>query len=225
MSAPVATGDPPSAMVRAVYRSVAFVVRALCRVYWRLEIRGRERLPSHGAYVVAPVHRSYVDFALAGLAIDRQVQWVAKREVFVGGMIDRFLLAFGAIPANRDGVDRSAISACDRVLGRGQPVVVFPEGRRRDGVQVEKLMDGPAFLACRHRVPIVPVGIGGSDRAMPRGARFIYPRKVVVTIGEPLYPDVGTTGRVPRSVVAALTDELHSALQELYDTSRSAAGV
>jgi 1-acyl-sn-glycerol-3-phosphate acyltransferase len=79
-------------------------------------------------------------------------------------------------------------------------------------------------VAARAGVPIVPVGIGGSDMAMPVGAKFIKPHKIVLLVGEPITPPVGDgSGRVRRSVVRELTEQLHQALQPLYDEARRLA--
>ncbi len=75
-------------------------------------------------------------------------------------------------------------------------------------------------MACRHRVPIVPVGIGNSDRAMPIGAKWLRPVKLTVIIGEPIYPDVPLTGRVPRGKVAELTEQVRDEVQRLYDDAK-----
>ena len=82
---------------------------------------------------------------------------------------------------------------------------------------MKPLFDGPAWVACRNRVPIVPIGIGGSDGAMPIGAKLIRPARVRVVIGEPIYPDVAPTGHVPRRLVSELTEALHGEVQRLYD--------
>jgi 1-acyl-sn-glycerol-3-phosphate acyltransferase len=207
-----------------IYRVLSGIARALARVYWRLEVVGVERVPVAGAFVVAPVHRSYVDFLLAGMSVGRPVRYMAKSSVFVGGPVDSFLYAMGGFPVERDTADFSAIRTCEALLAAGEPVVVFPEGRRKEGDEVVDLFDGPAFMAARQRVPIIPVGIGGSDRAMPIGKKFIYPRKVVIVIGEPIYPDVEAEGRVPRSAISALTERLRGDVQDAYDAARKLAG-
>ena len=200
------------------------VARALTGAYWRLEVIGTERVPRTGAFVVAPVHRSNLDFLLAGLAMKRPVRYMAKSSIFLGGVIDRFLNTMGAFPVVRDTADFSAIRTCEELLAAGEPVVVFPEGRRKSGDEVLDLFDGPAFVAARQRVPIVPVGIGGSDKAMPIGKKWILPHKVVIVIGEPIYPDVPIEGRVPRSAVTKLTEQLRGEVQNVYDTARRLAG-
>jgi 1-acyl-sn-glycerol-3-phosphate acyltransferase len=101
---------------------------------------------------------------------------------------------------------------------------MFPEGTRREGAKVAELFDGPAFVAARTGVPIVPIGIGGSAQAMPLGAKFIRPHKIVLMIGEPIYPPAGDgTGRVKRRVVREMTEQLGVDLQALYDEARQRA--
>ena len=212
------------ALALGAYRLLWVVARALTGAYWRLEVIGTERVLRTGAFVVAPVHRSNLDFLLAGLAMKRPVRYMAKSSIFLGGVIDRFLNTMGAFPVVRDTADFSAIRTCEELLAAGEPVVVFPEGRRKSGDEVLDLFDGPAFVAARQRVPIVPVGIGGSDKAMPIGKKWILPHKVVIVIGEPIYPDVPIEGRVPRSAVTKLTEQLRGEVQAVYDTARRLAG-
>jgi len=214
-------GTPP-AWARLTYRIVATLAMLFAKAVFRIEIRGQERFPTSGGFVLAPVHRSNLDFMLAGLSCPRRVRWMAKHSIFKGGLIDGFLLHGGAYPVKREGTDRRAFELTERLLAAGEPVVMFPEGRRREGSKVHNLLDGPAFVAARQRVPIVPVGIGGSDSAMPIGRKVILPKKIVLIAGEPIYPDVPLEGRVPRSVVRDLTADLQNQLQRLYDDAGAA---
>ena len=206
------------------YRMLWHTGRLIARLYWRMEVVGADRIPDSGAFVIAPVHRSNLDFFLAGLPVRQPVRYMAKSSIFLGGLADRFLFAMGAFPVERDTADFRSIRTCEAYLAAGEPVVVFPEGRRKEGPTIEALFDGPAFVACRQRVPVLPVGIGGSDRAMPIGTKFIFPRKIVLVIGEPIYPDVDLVGRVPRSDVTELTQRMRVELQRLYDESKRLAG-
>lgn len=194
------------------------------RAYFRLDVVHRDRLPASGSYVIAPVHRSNLDFMLPCMAVPRRIRWMAKSSIFLGGWIDRFLYAMGAFPVNRDGIDRESLLTCMQVVSHGEPLVMFPEGRRKEGPRVEELFAGPAYVACHERVPIVPIGVGGSARAMPIGSKFVFPRRIVLVIGEPIYPDVPLAGRVPREVVDATTERLRVALQALYEEASRRAG-
>jgi 1-acyl-sn-glycerol-3-phosphate acyltransferase len=146
---------------------------------------------------------------------------MAKHTIFKGGLIDWFLMSMGAFPVNRDLADRTALRICEELLDAGEAVVMFPEGRRKEGDTVEDLFRGPAFVAARQRVPIVPIGIGGSDAAMPIGKKLIYPRKIVCVIGEPLYPDVELEGRVSRDQVNELLERLRVDLERLYADAKA----
>lgn len=205
---------------RAVYRVLRWVLEVFCRVYWRMEVHGRERLPVTGPFVIAPVHRSNVDFAVVGAAIPRVVRFMAKDAIWKVKPAGWFVEQMGSFPVRREQADRNALRHCERGLGQGDPVVMFPEGRRREGDIVEEVLDGPAWVACRNRVPVVPVGLSGTDRAMPIGAMLLRPAKIRVVIGEPIYPEVPATGRVPRRAIAELTDEIRREVQRLYDGAR-----
>jgi 1-acyl-sn-glycerol-3-phosphate acyltransferase len=102
---------------------------------------------------------------------------------------------------------------------------MFPEGTRCSGPVVEELFDGTAFVAAKAGVPIVPVGIGGSEAMMPKGAKFLHRSRLVLVIGDPIpAPDRTEKGRVPRSAVSALTVRLREELQELFDDAQRRAG-
>ncbi len=219
ISSNVAAGSSLGA--RAAYRSMASTGRALARLYWHLEVIHPERFPQSGAFILAPNHRSNIDFMLPALATTRRVRWMAKNSIFYDGPIDRSLRALGAFPVDRDSTDRIALRTARGVVADGQPIVMFPEGRRKEGPTILDMFDGPAYVSCRERVPILPMGIGGSERAMPIGSKMVRPADIVIVVGELIYPDVALEGRVPRSAVSELTARLGEAVQVLYDRARS----
>ena len=72
-------------------------------------------------------------------------------------------------------------------------------------------------------MPIVPIGIGGSAKVMPRHAKMIHPSKVHVIIGAPIHVERTATGRVARTAISAVTAELSSELQRLFTEAESRA--
>lgn len=217
---------PPTRFRRGLYRFVAALIIGLSKLLFRIRIVGAENMPEDGPYVLAPVHRSNLDFALvvscAGTGLPR-LRYLAKDTLWKGAW-GTLWTALGAVPVHRGSPDREALRACVDILLAGEPLVMFPEGTRQSGTQVQELFDGPAYVQARTGVPIVPVGIGGSEAAMPKGAKFIRPRRIVLTVGTPLTaPEKNAKGRVPRRAVRARTDELHTVLQELFDTARDLA--
>ena len=71
------------------------------------------------------------------------------------------------------------------------------------------------FVAARTGAKVVPVGIGGSDRAMPKGAKLPRPAKIRIVVGAPLDPP-SSEGRVARSALTAKSEELRAALEKVY---------
>jgi 1-acyl-sn-glycerol-3-phosphate acyltransferase len=201
------------------------VVEGVCRTYWRVEIRGREHIPPSGPYVIAPVHRSNIDTLLAGCLTHRRVRFMGKDSLWKHRWSAALLSSLGGFPVHRGTPDREALRTCEEALREGEPVVLFPEGTRRSGSTVQPLFEGASFVAARAGVPIVPVGIGGSEWAMPKGKRRVLPVKVVMVVGPPIdVPERTAGGRVSRRVVAELSERLHAELQVLFDEALKAAG-
>lgn len=215
---------PPSAGDIALYRACRVVAVGLSSLLFPGRVLGKENLPKSGPYILAPVHRSNLDWLLVARVTKRRLRYMTKAEVWKSKLVGRMIEALGAFPVHRSGADREALDRCQQVLATGEPLVMFPEGTRRSGEVVEDLREGVSYLALRAGVPILPVGIGGSEKAMPRGAQLPKPRRVDIVIGEPLTPPVpeapagtGKRARVSRRAMSELSDELAAAIKSLFD--------
>lgn len=211
----------------AFYRFARFLVAVITRSYTRMAIVGREHIPATGPFVLAPVHRSYVDTPIAGCLTTRRLRFMGKDSMWKVRWVGWVLSALGAIPVTRGTADREALRRSVELLESGEPMVLFPEGERKEGPVIQPLFDGAVYVALKARVPIVPVGIAGSERVMPKGARFIFPKKVHVVIGAPIVPGAGDLpegSRVPRPVLAQQSALLHAELQRLFDLAMTRVG-
>ena len=218
--------DKVKTRVSLVWYSLARgVVELVCRTYWRVEIRGRENVPRWGPYVIAPVHRSNIDTLLAGCLTHRRIRFMGKDSLWKYRWSGTLFSSLGAFPVHRGTPDREALRVCEEAVRGGEPVVLFPEGTRQSGPIVQPLFEGAAFVAARAGVPVLPVGIGGSEWAMPKGKKRIRPVKVVMVVGAVIpAPERAPGSRVSRRSVAELTDQLAERLQELFDEALKAAG-
>ena len=206
------------------YRVVRAILAGFARVFWRLDVRGRENLPSEGSFVLAPVHRSNIDFLLASTLTKRRMRFMGKDSLWKYAWLGKIWTALGAYPVRRGTADREALRQTVDAIKTGEPAVIFPEGTRRSGPVVEELFEGAAYVAAKTGVPIVPVGIGGSEAAMPKGSKLLRPVKIVVTVGEPIDVRLTAEGRVPRSAIRETTERLRGEIQRLYDEAQELAG-
>ncbi len=207
----------PSARVYQVVRSV---VHALARLLFRIEIHGWEHLPRTGPVIFAPTHRSFFDTPFLASVIREPARFLAKDSLFNNPVGNWAFLKLGGIPVDRELGGAKALRACLNVLLDGQSLVVFPEGTRRVGDRVGPLLDGCAYLAVKAQVPIVPIGIGGSEKVLPRGAKIPRLTKVRVEIGPPIVPDPMAT----RKDAPSITQDLEDALQRVYDIACAGRG-
>jgi len=203
------------------YLAVRGALRLFLRVWFRPWIEMEGRVPASGAVILAPVHRSNLDFCFAFLLTDRKIFFMAKDSLWSNDLVGRLFSAMGAFPVNRESADRAALRTAEEVLDAGHVLVVFPEGSRRDGDLVGEILGGVSLLAARTGARTLPLGIGGSRRAMPKGALFPRPFRVRLVLGEML-PGLRGDGksRVGRSAREAYTESVRSAIQVAYDKAR-----
>jgi 1-acyl-sn-glycerol-3-phosphate acyltransferase len=208
-----------------IYRFLRVLVRALNRILFRTTVDGADQVPDEGPVIIAPVHRSFIDFFVASEVTRRKLHYMAKDTLWRNGVLARILPSLGAFPVHRESADREALRRAQQVLEAGEVLILFPEGERRAGPVIEDLHEGVAFLAARTGATVVPVGIGGSASVMPKGKRLPRPRHIHLIVGRPIAPPARTGGgRVSRSTIHRLTEELNASLQDLYDRSVTVTG-
>jgi len=216
-------GEKLSLGQRLFYRFMRGVVIVITKTYFRARVVGAENLPASGPFILSPIHRSNLDTPFIALATSRRLRYMGKESLWKGTFGAWFLTALGGFPVKRGTADREALRACQTVLERGEPLVLFPEGTRQFGPDTQEFFDGAAFLACRTGAPIVPVGLGGTEAAMPKGSKFVHPVRMTIVIGPPLVPPP-SDGRTSRKAIKALTAELADQIQVLFDEAQELAG-
>jgi 1-acyl-sn-glycerol-3-phosphate acyltransferase len=198
------------------------VVTPLARLVYRPRVEGKDLVPKTGPVIFASNHLSFIDSIAIPVAAPRQVHFLAKSSYFEGkglsGWASRqFFTSIGAIPVRR-GAGQAALDALDQqraLLERGSAVALYPEGTRSLDGRLYKGRTGVAFLALQTGAPVVPVGLIGTDKVMPKGATMpSLKHRVTVKFGAPLdlshHGDSGS-GRARRGA----TDEIMAAIHAL----------
>ncbi len=215
----------PDIRLTRIYELLRVLVRTINRVVFRASVEGPGRVPDEGPVIIAPVHRSFIDFLVTSEVTRRKLHYMTKDTMWDNRLLARIIPVLGGFPVNRETADREALRRAQRVLEAGEVLIMFPEGTRRDGPVVKDLHEGVAFLALRTGATIVPVGIGGSASVLPKGSHLPRPHHVHLVVGEPIgVPPPAGRGRVSRSRTHQLTEQLATSIQQLYDRALTVAG-
>jgi 1-acyl-sn-glycerol-3-phosphate acyltransferase len=213
-----------------MYSVLHTVVPPVAKLIWRPTVTGLDNVPRTGAVILASNHLSFADSLVIPIVAPRKVHFLAKSDYFAGGGIKGGLQkawfeGMGMLPVDRDD-PRAAIASLDtalEVLGRGGAFGLYPEGTRsRDG-RLYRGRTGVAHLALTAGVPVVPVGITGTERLQPVDARLPRVVPVSISFGEPIQV-VGRYDGVPLGRARReITDEIMRAIQAL--TGQEEAGI
>ena len=191
---------------------------------------GLDNVPRTGPVILASNHLSFADSLVIPIVAPRKVAFLAKSDYFTGtglkGTASRLWFeGMGMLPVDRDD-SKAALASLDtalEVLGRGEAFGIYPEGTRsRDG-RLYRGRTGVAHLALTAGVPVVPVGLTGTEKLQPVGARFPKVVPVTVTFGKPIEV-VGRYDGVPLGKARReVTDEIMRAIQAI--TGQEEAGI
>jgi 1-acyl-sn-glycerol-3-phosphate acyltransferase len=198
------------------YSFARTVVLGLCSLAFRVRVTGTENVPASGAYIVAPSHRSIFDVPFSAYITKRPVRFLAKEELFRNPALSWLFTKLGAVQVERGTADRGALRVLEGALREGSPVALFPEGTRASGPDIAPLFDGAAYLAVKLGLPIVPVGVGGSEQILAKGKILPRLHRVAVVVGTPIMPPP-VEGRSRRSAATKMTAELTVELQRCFN--------
>jgi 1-acyl-sn-glycerol-3-phosphate acyltransferase len=213
-----------------IFDVIQRVVPPLAKAVWRPTVLGLEHVPRTGGVLLASNHLSFFDSVVIPVVAPRKVAFLAKSDYFTGhgvkGTLQRaWFEGLGMLPVDRDDTAASieSLETALEVLGRGEAFGIYPEGSRsRDG-RLYRGRTGVAHLALTAGVPVVPVGVQGTEKIQPVGSNRPRLAKVTVAFGKPLdftgRADGVALGRARREV----TDEIMAAIQEL--SGQEPAGV
>jgi 1-acyl-sn-glycerol-3-phosphate acyltransferase len=182
----------PPALLRTpkpslTYRLVSYLlVFPIYRLLFRGRTMGNSNVPMEGALVVVANHGSHLDPPLLGHALGRPVAFMAKAELFRIPVLGAVIRACGAYPVARGASDREAIRTATDRLEQGWATGVFIDGTRQADGRVNDPQAGAALLAARAGVPLLPVAIINSHRALGTGSKQPRLVPVHIRIGTPI---------------------------------------
>ena len=190
---------------------------------WHLRVVGRDKLPWRGPAVLVANHASLID-VLVLFSLYRPFKWVSKAGNFKIPFIGWNMSLNGYVPLERGNQPSTtrAVKECRKLLRRGVPVLIFPEGTRTMTGELQEFKDGAFFLAADAKCPVVPIVVHGTGDVLPKHGSVLRKKMWArVEVLDPIEP--GNMDPVElRNVVRAAIAE---ALDRGREVAREAEGV
>lgn len=187
--------------------------RCVCALWFvRIKVVGRENIDRNQSYVFVANHQGAFDiWAIYGY-LNHNFKWLMKKE-----LENIFLVGYACRRAGHVFVDDSnihsikeTIANAEKTLKNGMSVVIFPEGSRSWDGNMIPFKRGAFLLASEFKLPVVPLTIDGSFKAMPRTTYNVTPTRIVLTIHKPIYP--GERGFNTKKLMEQCREEIASSL-------------
>jgi len=229
----VLASDPDDpAVLSSLHSSVVFTffwfvmckaAGLVARVFFRLRVSGKEKLPKKGPFILSPNHQSFLD----GPVVATQIPWrlfkdmfyVGTSEIFGDGFFKFLGQTFKLVAVDPDSNLVNAMRAGAYGLKQGRNLVLYPEGERSIDGTPKKFKKGAAILAAHLKVPIYPVALEGFYEAWPRSRKFPRLSKLRVRFGDPIFPPDSLKN--PEESYKQLTEKLRNRVVDMWEEMRA----
>ena len=199
------------------------LARLICRLAGGYQVHGREHIPEGGA-LICPNHISYLDPPAVGAALPRRTYYFAKKELFQVPVFGSIIRKCYAFPVDRERNDREAIRTAIFLLQGGELLVLFPEGQRSPDGSLQPANIGPAMIASRAGVPVVPCAVKETDKVMPRGKFGLRRGRVQVDFAPPIHPADFGGEKLDKDQMYAFVEAVMQAIEDMQKIQYERAG-
>lgn len=193
--------------------------RLVCWLWFvKVKVNGRDNIDSATSYVFVANHQGAFDiWAIYGY-LNHNFKWLMKKSLENIFMVGRACKKSGHIMVDDSSLSsiRTTIEESESTLRDGMSLVIFPEGSRTwDGKMID-FKRGAFLLASEFKLPVVPITVDGSFKAMPRTTYNATPCTINLTIHKPIYP--GEKGFNTKGLMRQCREAIESSLPPQYQT-------
>ena len=201
------------------------MVAAWLNPLWTFSTDGLRISDPRRPYVAVSNHESYADIFLIS-HLPWEMKWLGKEQLFKIPFLGWMMWLAGDIPVKR-GTRESIVAAmngCREKLAKRLSVMIFPEGTRTPDGELLPFKDGAFRLAIENSVPILPIVVAGTRRAMAKHTFQFQKTRAICRVLEPIetagltLADLQTLKQRTRDAISAAKERLH------HELGLSAAG-
>ena len=171
---------------------------------------GRENIPREGSFIVVSNHGSLLDPPLLGHALDRNISFMAKEELFKIPFLGFVIKACGAYPVKRGIADKNTIKTACEKLSNNKSIGIFIDGTRQKNGRVNKPKQGAALLAFKNQKLLLPVALVNSHKLIRFKFCIPFFSKIVIKVGKPIQPPQTSSRSDLKSVTIDLQNEINN---------------
>jgi 1-acyl-sn-glycerol-3-phosphate acyltransferase len=197
-----------------VYRGARVLLTIPLLAMYRFRAIGVDNVPYQGPVILAPNHFSFFDHFFIAMLLRREVQFMAKSQLFRPPVLDFILTHGGTFPVRRGQQDEEAFITAHSILDRGGTVLMYAEGGRSRSKRLGKPRPGLGRLVLESGAPVVPIAIHGSQH-MREAKRGVIAPKVTVHYGEPIAFE--RIEHPTREQAQAVATEVFDEVKEMYE--------
>jgi 1-acyl-sn-glycerol-3-phosphate acyltransferase len=201
-----------------VYTLIKLTIIPLIKL-WIKKVDGLENIPKKGAFILAANHASYMDHLILMSTLipylDRRIHHLAKKEHFDNIFKKAWHNYGGAIPIDREAGGKEALKWAAKALKDGRIIAIHPEGTRSLNGKLQRGKTGIARLILLSKVPVIPIGIIGTFKILPKGKYIPKMKRAVINIGKPLKFDKYSNHKMSKKLLRAITDNIMREIAKL----------
>jgi len=188
-----------------VYWLARLILFILTRTIIPLTVVGREHIPPDRRCILASNHRSYLDPCLIGYSLPYRISYIARDSLYESKILGFLLRQLWAYPIRRDYADFRAIRETFRRLKNGHTILIFPEGTRVEREFSKEPEPGIGLIAAKSKVPVIPVYIEGTQKALPPKAKVLKYSPIKIVFGRPVgYSSTDSASVITHKIIEAI---------------------
>jgi len=205
-----------------IFNLTQYVLKGMFTILYRVNIKGQDKIPRKGKYLICSNHISYLDPVLIGAYLPRFTYFMAKGELFTFSLISNLVTFYNAFPVNRGIIDRATFNTALNILKNENILCLFPEGTRSVDGKIGEGKKGIGLISFLSGAPVIPMVIVGSNKIIQKPHKRIFFPKIKMAIGDTI-----DTARIikennRKDAIQIIVDETMRSLKKLYqNTSRN----
>lgn len=160
-----------------LYKVSTLFAYCFLKLFFDLKVEGSDAFPADQPFILASNHCSHLDPPVLASTCPKPVAFLAKQELFGNKLLSLYLNDVGVIPVRRGKSEIKIIRLALKTL-KTRALLIFPQGTRNRAFEEANL--GVGFLCKKAKVPVVAARIRGTDKVLPKGAKFFRRGKIKV---------------------------------------------